>query len=61
MKMYEGGRTVYGQRQSFRGPHTEDIWKGASKRMREQMVREVEGKSENACHVSLGRVFQEDT
>lgn len=41
--------------------HTEDIWKGASKRMREQMVREVEGKSENACHVSLGRVFQEDT
>lgn len=40
--------------------HTEDTWKGASKRMREQTVGDIEEPG-NACHVSLRRGFQEDT
>lgn len=43
----------------LRDTHTEDTWKGASKRMREQIVGEVEEEPRNACHVSL-RGFQED-
>lgn len=41
--------------------HTMDIWKGASKRMRGQMVGEVEGEPGNVCNVSLRGGFQEDT
>lgn len=41
--------------------HTVDIWKGASKRKRGQMVGEVEGEPGNVCHLSLRGGFQEDT
>lgn len=59
MKMYEGGRTMYGQGQSVRGhPHWGHL--GRSKQMKEQMVGEDEGEPGNVCHVSLGNDFQKD-
>lgn len=59
MKMYEGGRKMYGQGQSIRG-HAHWGHLGRSKQMKEQTVGEDEGEPGYACHGSLGRDFQED-
>lgn len=49
LKLYERDRTVYGQGQSFGGhPFLGHLERRASKRMREQTVREVEGEPGNA-------------